>query len=199
MINGLHYQDSRGVEGREHVSVPSCLRTGFEREWYAVYTLPQNERAVLRHLELRQVEGFLPTCEVTRVWKNRQRVTLLRPLFPTYLFVRIDRSQRTRVLQSPGVLSIVGDSRGPIPVPRAEIECLRSAICRMKPEPYRDLPIGTQVFVCSGPLQGLRGTLVERKDDFRFVLTIELINHHVAVQVAAEDLQPIGNLEPRFQ
>ncbi len=66
-----------------------------ERQWYAVYTVPRNEKSVARHLDLREIEYFLPTYETSRIWKNRQRVKVVLPLFPTYVFVCIDRRQRT--------------------------------------------------------------------------------------------------------
>src|SRR5208337_1909130 len=74
-----------------------------EAKWYAVFTLPQNEKSAARQLAVREVEAFLPTYETVKVWKNRQRVRTVLPLFPTYLFVRIDCRQRRRVLESPGV------------------------------------------------------------------------------------------------
>jgi len=55
------------------------------RSWYAVFTVPQNEKSVVRHLNLRAVESFLPTYETIRVWKNRQRMKIVLPLFPCYL------------------------------------------------------------------------------------------------------------------
>ena len=61
------------------------------RRWFAVITTPQHEKAAFRHLDFGGIETFLPTYESSRVWKNRQKVTVELPLFPTYLFVRIDR------------------------------------------------------------------------------------------------------------
>src|ERR1700676_1034212 len=81
------------------------------RCWYAVFTVPQNEKSVARHLQMRDVESFLPTYEEIRTWKNRQRVKVVLPLFPTYVFARICASERSKVLGSPGVLRIVGNSR----------------------------------------------------------------------------------------
>jgi hypothetical protein len=40
-------------------------------------------------------------------------------------------------------------------------------------------------------MQGLRGTLVRKSNSLRFVLTLELINQHAAIQVDADDLEPI--------
>jgi transcription antitermination factor NusG len=116
---------------------------------------------------------------------------LILPLFPTYLFVHINSRERAKVLQSPGVLQIVGNSRECVPLPDSEVEFLRSDFCRQRIEPYRDLVIGEKVRIKSGVMQGLRGTLVRKSNSLRFVLTLELINQHAAIQVDADDLEPI--------
>jgi transcription antitermination factor NusG len=168
------------------ITVPAC-----DRNWHAVYTVPQHEKSVVKHLDLREIESFLPVYETVRVWKNRQRMKLILPLFPTYLFVHINSRERAKVLQSPGVLQIVGNSRECVPLPDSEVEFLRSDFCRQRIEPYRDLVIGEKVRIKSGVMQGLRGTLVRKSNSLRFVLTLELINQHAAIQVDAEDLEPI--------
>lgn len=160
------------------------------RNWYAVFTVPQNEKSVVRHLNLREVESFLPTYETVRVWKNRQRMKLVLPLFPSYLFVRINPRERAKVLQSPGVLHIVGNGREYVPLPDPEIEFLRTGLCTQRIEPFRELFVGEKVRIKSGVMQGVCGTLVRKASGFRFILTLELINQHVAAQVDAEDLEP---------
>ncbi len=172
-------------------STPGMTEAPCCRKWYAVFTVPQNEKSVVKHLNMRKVESFLPTYETTRVWKNRQRKKLVLPLFPTYLFVHIHPSERARVLQSPGVLQIVGNSKEPIPLPDSEVEFLRSGISTQKIEPYRELVIGEKVHIKHGALQGVCGTLVRKGEGMRFILTLELINQHAAVQVSAEDLEPL--------
>jgi transcription antitermination factor NusG len=162
-----------------------------DRNWYAVYTIPQHEKSALKHLNMREIESFLPTYETVRVWKNRQRMKLILPLFPTYLFVHINSREQAKVLQSPGVLQIVGNGRECVPLPDSEIEFLRFNLYRQRVEPYRDLVIGETVRIKSGVMQGLQGTLVRKSDSMRFVLTLELINQHAAIQVDAEDLEPI--------
>ena len=92
-----------------------------ERKWFAVFTYPQNEKSALRQLELRAVEAFLPTFETMKIWKNRQRVKTVLPLFPTYLFVNIEKGERTKVLQSPGVIQIVGNHRQDASIAASEI------------------------------------------------------------------------------
>lgn len=173
------------------VSLNSAIAVSeHDRNWHAVYTVPQHEKSVVKHLELREIESFLPVYETVRIWKNRQRMKLILPLFPTYVFVRIDLRERAKVLQSPGVLHIVGN-RCCAHIPDSDIEFLRSGFCKQKIEPYCDLVIGERVRIKSGVMQGLQGTLVRRQNSMRFVLTVELINQHAAIQVDAEDLEPI--------
>jgi transcription antitermination factor NusG len=168
------------------------MGAALDRNWYAVYTVPQHEKSAQKQLDIREIESFLPTYETVRVWKNRQRMKLTLPLFPAYLFVHINSRERAKVLQSPGVLQIVGNSRAGVPLPDSEIKFLRSDFCRQRIEQYRELVIGERVRVKSGVMQGLQGTLVRKANSLRFVLTLELINQHAAIQVNAEDLEPIA-------
>lgn len=177
------------IEGKTSLR-STTMDAASSRSWFAVFTVPQNEKSVVKHLNLRDVESFLPTYETLRVWKNRQRKKVVLPLFPSYLFVRINSGERSKVLQSPGVLHIVGNGKDYVPLPEPEIEFLRSGVCAQKIEPFREFCIGEKVRIKAGVMQGLCGTLVRKASGFRFVLTLELINQHVAAQVDAEDLEP---------
>ena len=170
---------------------PAEMDSACDRNWYAVYTVPQHEKSALKHLGLREIESFLPTYETFRSWRNRQRIKLTLPLFPTYLFVHISFRERAKVLQSPGVVQILGNGRESACLPESEVEFLRSGSCRQRIEPYRDLVVGEKVRIKSGVMQGLQGTLVRKSNSLRFVLTLELINQHAAIQVDAEDLEPL--------
>ena len=170
---------------------PAILDGACDRNWYAVYTIPQHEKSALKQLGLRGIESYLPTYETFRSWKNRQRIKLTLPLFPTYLFVHISLRERAKVLQSPGVVQILGNGNKSVPLPDAEVEFLRSAVCRQRIEPYSDLVIGERVRIRSGVMQGLQGTLVRKSNSLRFVLTLELINQHAAIQIDATDLEPL--------
>lgn len=167
---------------------PSCAR---ERKWYAAFTIPQHEKAVVRYLDMREIESFLPTYESTRIWKNRQRMKIVLPLFPSYVFVHLNSKERRTVLQSPGVLQIVGNSREYASVCDSEIEMLRSDSFRKRVEPFHELVIGETVRIKRGVMQGVQGTLVKRCGGMRFVLTLQLINQNAAISVDAEELEPV--------
>jgi transcription antitermination factor NusG len=181
--------------------IPSCVTSDVlaaynhdaARKWYALFTLPKHEKAVVKQLDLRGVECFLPTYEEVRVWKNRQRMKLVLPLFPTYLFLRISPQERARAIEAPGVLHIVGNSRGPLPLQDSEIEFMRAGIRGEKVEPYRDLVVGQKARIKCGAMEGVQGTLVRKNKSLRFVLTLELINQHAAIEVNADDLEMVAD------
>jgi transcription antitermination factor NusG len=173
----------------ESVPHPDLDALSDQRRWYAVFTIPQNEKSVLRHLNLRKIESFLPTYETTRVWKNRQRVKTVLPLFPCYVFVHIHHRERVKVLQTPGVVRVVGNGRQYVPLEEAEIEFLRSGFSGRKLEPFQELVVGEKVRIKTGVMQGVEGILVRKNSSLRFVLSLSLINQHAAVEVDADALE----------
>src|SRR6266567_2856300 len=162
----------------------------FEPLWYAAYTSANHEKRVAQQLGQRSVEHFLPVYESERRWKDR-RVRLQMPLFPGYVFVRMALRERVRVLQIPGVARLVGFGGMPKALPEEEIEVLRAGLAlgiRAKPHPF--LTIGRRVRVSSGPLRGLEGIILRRKNRTRFILSFDLITRSVAVEIDDVDLVP---------
>jgi transcription antitermination factor NusG len=184
-------------QARERNPDGSGAAPEFSANWFAVYTNSHHEKRVASHFAERQIESFLPLYAMTRRWKNRCEMNLELPLFPNYVFVRIDPRKRVRVLEVPGVLSLVGFGRTLAPLPDFEIEALRSALGRMKIEPHPYLVIGERVRIKRGPMAGMEGVLVRKKNNFRVVLALDAILQSVAVEVDADDLEPAGNYAGR--
>jgi len=160
-----------------------------EARWYAAYTSANHEKRVALQLGQRSVEYFLPVYESVRHWKDR-RVKLEMPLFPGYVFVRLALQDRLRVLQIPGLARLVGFDGTPTALPDEEIEGLRKGLTsgvRVKPHPF--LTVGKRVRVTAGPLAGMRGILVRRRKQTRFVVSVELIMRSVAVEIDEADLE----------
>lgn len=160
--------------------------------WYAACTKPCHEKRVAEHLRLRGVELFLPVCHSERRWRNGLSVTLERPLFPGYVFVRIPASERLRVLELSSVVSIVGNGRTPVPLPDEEIARLRAGLPFVKAQPHPLLTAGETARICRGPLEGLTGIVTRQKNNLRVVLTLDLIMKSVAVEVSMEDIEPVA-------
>ena len=167
--------------------------------WYAVQTRARHEKQVSEQLRSRQVEAFLPLYHSQRRWRNRCRVCLELPLFPGYLFVRIGSHERLQVLQVPSVVSIVSNGRELLAVPDREIEGLRCGLALRNAEPHAYLPIGQRARIIAGPMSGLEGVVVRKKNGLRVVLTVELIMKSVAVEVDDDELEPVAAPLRQFQ
>ncbi len=160
-------------------------------KWFAAYTTPRHEKVVARHLQSRQIESFLPMYSSVRRRKNGCRVAVEQPLFPSYLFVHSPRREAVRVLQVPGVVSLVSAGREPAALPSTEIESLRSSLPLRRFEPHPYLVVGEKVRITAGSLEGMVGVLVRRKNDCRVVLTLELIMQSVAVEIGIDEIEPL--------
>ncbi len=166
-------------------------------KWFAIYTSPRHEKRVGQYLSLKGIEHYLPLYRTQRRWRDGSKVTLDLPLFPGYLFVRIDRSERVRVLQVPGVLSFVGGTgRQPASLPEAEIAALRAGLALRHAEPHTLLTVGQRARIRSGPLAGMEGVVVRRKNSLRVVLTMDLIRQSVAVEVDETELETLDSETP---
>ena len=161
-----------------------------EMRWYAVYTCANHEKSVARQLDLRSIETFLPLYERVSRWKDR-RIRLQSPLFPGYVFVRIPLLEKLRVLEVPSVARLVGFNGQPTPLPEGELDVLRRGLrAGLYAEACPYLQVGRRVRVRSGPLQGLEGILKKKKTTFRFVISMELIQRSISVEMDAADLEP---------
>ena len=162
----------------------------FEPHWYAAYTCAQHERRVAAELRARSVEYFLPLYSSVRRWKDR-RVNLELPLFPGYVFVRLALRERLRVLQIPSVVRLVGFNGLPAALPDEEMEILRSGLggsLRAQPHPF--LQVGRRVRIIGGPFSGLEGILKKKKSNLRVVVSFDLIQRAISVDVNAADVVP---------
>jgi transcription antitermination factor NusG len=162
-----------------------------EVRWYAAYTSANHEKRVAEQMGVRGVEHFLPLYASVRQWKNG-RVTLQRPLFPGYVFVRLALREKLRVQQIPGMARLVGFDGRPAALPDEEIETLRTSLnSGMRAEPHPYVSVGRRVRITAGPLAGREGILKRRKGNLRVVLSTELIQRSISVDIDASDVVPV--------
>lgn len=158
--------------------------------WYALHTRSRCEKRVRALLEARGIEPFLPLVERWRQWQDRRTLVAF-PLFPGYCFAKIPRSQRVTALSTPGVVQIIGNHDGPLPVPDGEIEAVRRLVtCTLPYDPHPYLDEGMPVEVIRGPLQGVRGVLVRKGSRARLVIRVTLIHQAASVELEAFDVKP---------
>jgi len=164
----------------------------YDPRWYAVYTCARHEKRVAEQLGERRVECFLPLYDAVHRWKDR-RVHVQLPLFPGYIFVHMPLRERLRVLELPSVVRIVGFNGEPTALPEQEIVSLRDGLAsQLRAEPHPYLKVGRRVRVRRGPLAGRDGILLRKKDKLRLILSIDLIQRAMAVEVDAADVEALS-------
>lgn len=160
-----------------------------EPSWYAVYTIVRHEKAVNLALTEKNIDTFLPIKKVVNRWKDRKKEVHI-PLFPGYLFVNSSLENRLKILSTRGVIQILGINGFPTSVSNEQIESIKSIletnlIC--DPCPY--LTQGKEVIIIRGPLEGTSGRIVERKGEYRLILSMDLIKRSVSVEVDIDDVE----------
>lgn len=162
-----------------------------EQHWYAAYTCANHEKRVAAELAGRDVEYFLPLYTSLRRWSDRT-LQLDLPLFPGYVFLRIALREKLRVLQIPSIVRLVGFSGQPAVLSDDEMDALRTGLTKqLKAEPHPYLTVGRRVRVANGPLKGLEGIIVKRKNRWRLVISLDLIMRSVSVEIDSADLAPV--------
>lgn len=158
--------------------------------WYVAQTRSRHEKCVEIQLGRHAIQSFLPLFDSVRQWTDR-RVRLQLPLFPGYVFVKVAWTGRLRVLQIPSVVRLVGFGGVPAILEDAEVERLRCALAEgIRAEPHPFLRTGRRVKIRTGPLAGCEGILKRWKDNLRVVLSIEMIQRSISLDIDAASLEP---------
>lgn len=166
----------------DHIDLPRSDH-GPQPAWHAIYTRHKHEKTVAHILTSRGLETFLPLYTTARRWKDRTKLLSL-PLFPCYVFLKGGLDHRLDIVTAPGFHSLVSSAGQPLAIPTHEIEAIRQTIesgALVDPHPF--LKCGERVRVKSGPLTGVEGILVRKKNHYRLVVSVEMLGKAVAVEV----------------
>jgi len=160
-------------------------------QWYALQLRTRWEASTATILSGKGYQTFLPTFETLKRVRGKSREVKV-PLFPGYVFCRFDALKRLPVLLTPGVITVVGRGRIPIPVEDSEIESIQKAIStglRVQPWPY--LEVGQLVRIEEGALCGIQGILIGFKGTRRIVVSVSLLRRSVALEIDRSVVCPI--------
>jgi transcription antitermination factor NusG len=169
------------AEGKVHLDLkPNSSRI---KPWYALRVKPNYEKPVAVALRGRGFEEFLPLLRSKRQWSDRVKSMEL-PLFPGYLFCRLDLEDRMPLLTTPGFLYIVGVGKNPEPVDEHEILAIQSVLRSGIPvTAWPALVVGQKVELQNGPLQGVQGVLTKIDNQHRIYVSVTLLQRSVSVEV----------------
>jgi len=163
-----------------------------EKCWHAVYLKSRHEFKVEKKFAETNIDAFLPVIERLRNWKDRKKLVTF-PLFPGYIFVHIpdDYNSTLSVLKTSGVVRFLTLEGKPAPIPEDQINYLKKLIEnkeQIDPHPY--ITEGQRVRITSGPLAGVEGILMEKRNQNLLILSIDLLKQGASVKIDAFDIEP---------
>jgi transcriptional antiterminator RfaH len=158
--------------------------------WYVAHTQPRAESRAIVHLERQGYSVFCPRYRKT-VRHARKAKSILAPLFPNYLFLRLDASRDLwrAVNGTRGIVRLISQGETPQPVPHGIVEALQS---RMNAGGVMDLTptfkVGQAVRIADGPFADLVGTLEHLDAAGRVRVLLDLLGRSVCVALRCETL-----------
>ena len=155
-------------------------------QWFALRVKSHFEKSVAAAAHQKGFEEFLPLYQSRHNWSDRSK-SLEVPLFPGYVFCRLEADRRFPLLTIPGVVHLVSTGKTPVTVDDVEISAIQNAIrSRLRVEPCPFVESGNQVRLGSGPLDGLDGFLIQVGKQHRFVVNLSALRRAVAVDIERE-------------
>jgi len=180
----------RQIPELESVS-PADVPSLSTHPWYALRVRSKFEHQASATLRGKGYQEFLPVYRSQRRWSDRVKELHL-PLFPGYLFCRLDVECRLPVLTTPGIVGIVGVGKTPVPVSDEEIAAVQAVIRSGLPaQPWPCLTVGSRILIERGPLAGVEGIALNVDKKYRLVVSVPLLQRSVAVEIDREWARPI--------
>jgi transcription antitermination factor NusG len=159
--------------------------------WFAVQVRTRWEASTALLLSGKGYETFLPTYKIKRRWSGSIK-EIDAPLFPGYVFCNFEALKRLPILVTPGVISVVGRGRTPVPVEDSEMVSLQTAVrSRLHAEPWPYLEVGERIRIDDDPFRGLEGVLVSFKGSHRIVVSVTLLRRSVALEIDRSLVKPL--------
>ena len=161
-----------------------------EKKWYAVYTKPRWEKKIDTALIKKGVESWCPLQKVEKQWSDRKKI-IEDPLFKSYVFVRIDGTERTKVLMTDGLLNFVYYLGKPAVIKNEEVEIIKrylaekdATISVISKEGFTE---DTKIKVNHGVFMGNEGTVL-RGGRKKVYVKLESLGQVMVVEFQAEYL-----------
>lgn len=184
--------------GDSMISDVSLPRTSFQLEsepvsdalpWYGIRTRSNYEKVTEIALRGKGYEPYLPLYSRRRRRADDVMVETELPLFPGYVFCRFESQKRLPILMTTGVVSVLGFGKEPAPIPDDEIEAIKAVLRSGLPsEPCGYLREGQRVRVTHGSLEGVEGILLKKKNQFRMVVSVTMLQRSISVEIDGDRL-----------
>ena len=163
------------------------------KRWFAAYTKPRWEKKVSSVLERKGVECWCPLKKTERQWSDRKKV-IEEPLFTSYVFVRINETEKSVVLMTDGILNFVYYIGKPAIIRDEEIDIIKKFLSEKQAsvsvQSLASLDENTRIKVNHGIFMDTTGTVLKGGKKKVFV-KLESLDQVMVVEFPVEYLSPL--------
>jgi hypothetical protein len=155
--------------------------------WWVLHTRPRAEKALCRRLLVQNKRFFLPICK--RACGNGARADFAYlPMFASYLFLFGDTQDRLHALETNLVAQVLGvEDQAQLQRDLARVHQLMVTGAPLWPEPQ--LPPGACVKIIAGPLMGMPGKIITRRNKSRFFVEVQFLQQGVSLDIDSRLLE----------
>lgn len=161
--------------------------------WYLVHTKPRQEDVALANLERQGYECYLPQMRIERIRRRKAEVTT-EPMFPRYLFIRLDSSDQGKswspIRSTLGVSQLVHFGARAAKVDDTLVHLLRQREQVMPAEAM--FASGDSVVITDGPFAGIEAIYQTTDAERRAFILLEILSKPVPMQIDVGRLRKAG-------
>ncbi len=169
--------------------------------WYAIYTRANGEKKLLDNLLEKNIECYLPTRKVLKVWSDRKK-WVEEPLFRCYIFVKVSYKEFFNVLNTPGAVCYISFGGRAQSIPESQISNIKNFLYQCDHEvtlTYERIQKGAIVEVLNGSLKGIKGEVAYIYGQMRLLIRIDSMNCCLYANISRDEVKLIEeNLVQKF-
>ncbi|GAA3624985.1 UpxY family transcription antiterminator [Flavivirga jejuensis] len=159
----------------------------FNIGWHVLYVKSRWEKKVYESLKEISLEVFLPQTKIIRQWSDRKK-TILKPLFPSYVFVKINSSlEFYKALSINGACAYISFGNDYARVTEKEITQIKFLIGDKDITDIRmniELPkVGEIKKIIYGPLSGLECEVIKTGNVKKIIVRIESLQQNIVAMI----------------
>jgi transcriptional antiterminator RfaH len=158
-----------------------------EPRWFACHTKPRCEKKFDEVVAREGFAHYLPLIKSVRLY-GTQKKTFTKPLFPGYVFTRIEPEKKNRIYQQDLIVRAMLVENEAIFLRQMEDV---KAICAsgLEAAVHPLMRKGTHVRVVGGPLNGLEGYVDDPVNPRGIVVSVDVLQQGLLVRLPLESLQ----------
>ncbi len=161
--------------------------------WYVMYTKPKHEKKIAERLKYFNIECFLPLIKTFKEYNERKKIISI-PLFPSYLFTKLDNPKSYfESLSIPGVLNYVKNCNQIAKINQYIIDRLKNSVISIADNMLvtsEQLKTGTMLNIQSGPFRGNMCEVVQYRGRAKILVRVEILRRNVLVDLPSNCLIP---------